>query len=359
MRTIRLKENSWGFSVQRLWELWQRHGYSVRRHVTLPRLVNAARLAVEMGLRRQNVGARPMVVKIEPTNFCNFQCPGCRTGSGEDTSPRGQIAWDDFVTIVDKTSRHAFKLVLYMWGEPFINKNIFRMIEYAKGKNLGVQISTNLNVFRPEVDAPKVVASGLEHMIVALDGITQEVYEKYRIGGKVDKVIRGVEAIMAERRRTGKRFPFVELQYIVFPHNRHETADVKALADRLGVDRLTYIVSKTREEAMVDQGRPVVPEKCHALWTMACFNWDGSFSPCCDSVDDSFGNALQQDFGELWNSPKMRASRSLMTSRPEPEPPSKCRRCRIYHGYVTFLPPAEELVAIAAAPAVAAVAGPR
>jgi len=136
------------------------------------------------------------------------------------------------------------------------------------------------------------------------------------------------------------------LQYIVFPHNRHEMQQVQELADRLGVDRLTFIVSKTREEAMVDDGRPVQPEKCHALWTMACFNWDGSFSPCCDSVDDSFGNALREDFGALWNSPKIQASRSLMTKHPEPHVESKCSRCRIYRGYVTFLPSADELITV-------------
>lgn len=348
MRTIWLKENSWGFSVQRITEMWQRHGRSVRRHLTVARIANAALLGAELALRRTRMHARPLVTKIEPTNFCNFQCPGCRTGSGEDTSPRGQIAWDDYVQIVDKTARTSFKLILYMWGEPFINKNIFRMIEYAGTKNLGVQISTNLNVFRPEIDAPKLVASGLEHMIVALDGITQEVYEKYRIGGKVDKVIRGVEAVMAERKRQKRKFPFVELQYIVFPHNRHQMQEVQELAGRLGVDRLTFIVSKTREEAMVEDGQAVKPEKCHALWTMACFNWDGSFSPCCDSVDDSFGNGLREDFGALWNSPKMQASRSLMTNHPRTGVASKCSRCRIYRGYVTFLPGAEELVSIAA-----------
>jgi pyruvate-formate lyase-activating enzyme len=336
-------------------ELWQRHGPSVRRHITLPRLGNAALLAVEMGLRRTRTHSRPLVTKIEPTNLCNFQCPGCRTGSGEDKSPRGQIAWDDFQKIVDRTYKHSFKLILYMWGEPFINKNIYRMIEYAAAKNLGVQISTNLNVFRPEVDAPKVVASGLEHMIVALDGITQDVYEKYRVGGKVDKVINGVAAILGERARAGKRFPFVELQFIVFPHNRHQIEEVEALAHRLGVDRLTFIESKSREEAMVENGKPVLPEKCHALWTMACFNWDGSFSPCCDSVDDSFGNVLTEDFGSLLNSPKIQAARSLMSSQPQAGPPSKCQRCRIYHGYVTFLPeersPAADLVTIASSAA--------
>jgi MoaA/NifB/PqqE/SkfB family radical SAM enzyme len=339
MNTIWLEEHGWGSSLRTWWDTYQRHGAGMLRHVTPARIANSAVLLAELLLRRTKIHAKPIVIKIEPTNFCNFQCPGCRTGAGQDTGPKGIIDFEDFKKIVDRTSRHAFKLILYMWGEPFINKNVFRMIEYATSKNLAVQISTNMNVFRPEVDAPKLVNSGLEHMIVALDGMTQETYQIYRVGGQMSKVIQSVEAIMAERRKQKKRFPFVELQYIVFPHNRQEMPQARELADRLGVDRLTFIQSKTRTEAMAYKGKPVQADKCNVLWLMACFNWNGNFSPCCDSVDDSFGNIFEQNFDALWNSEKIIKSRSLHTSQPILSgPATKCSRCRIYRGYVTFLP---------------------
>lgn len=339
MKTIWLKEHGWGSGLRTWLDTLSRHGRSVVRHITFYRLVNTAVVLAELALRRTKVQGKPLVVKIEPTNLCNFQCPGCRTGTGEDTGPKGTVDFDNFKKMLDQVSSHAYKLILYMWGEPFINKNIFKMIEYGTSKNMAVQISTNMNVFRPEIDAPKLVASGLEHMIVALDGVSQEVYETYRVGGKVDKVITNVEAIVAEKRRQGKRYPFIELQYIVFPHNKHEVEKVRELAARLGVDRLTFIQSKTREEAMVKNGNPVTPDKCNVLWMMACLNWNGSLSPCCDSVDDSFGNVLEQDFATLWNSEKMIKSRSLHTAHPiEDGPTTKCSRCRIYRGYVDFLP---------------------
>jgi len=339
MQTVLLREQGWGASLRAWWDRFQRHGGSVLRHLTLPRMGNAALLLTEYALRRTKLHAGPLVIKIEPTNFCNFRCPGCRTGTGEDTGPKGMVDFENFKKMVDGMSRYAFKLILYMWGEPFINKNIFKMIEYASKKNLSVQISTNMNVFRPEIDAPKLVDSGLEHMIVALDGVSQEIYEIYRVGGQVQKVIQNVEAIVAERQKQKKRFPFIELQFIVFPHNRHEVPQVRELALCLGVDRLTFIQSQTRDEAMVRKGKPVQPDNCSALWLMACFNWNGSFSPCCDSVDDSFGNTLEEDFDLLWNSEKIIKSRSLHTQRPiVGGPPTKCSRCRIYRGYVTFLP---------------------
>ncbi len=339
MKTSTLKDFGWGSSIGSALNHLSRHGGSLIRHMTAARLTNLACLSAELALRRTVVRSRPVIIKIEPTNMCNFRCPGCRTGSGEDTSPRGMMKYEDFAKIIDRVHRHALKVVLYMWGEPLINKDIFRMIEYAREKNLAVQISSNMNVFRDSY-AERIVESGLEHLIVAMDGVSQEVYETYRVGGDIQKVITNVGNILRVRKAMKRRFPTVELQYIVFPHNRHEIPAAQDLAGRLGVDRMTIIdstVNTDKKNVRLRNDKPAAPDKCNALWSLACFNWDGSFSPCCDSVDDSFGNIFEQELDELWNNTKMQVSRSLHTNRPILDgPPTKCSRCRIYGNYVTF-----------------------
>jgi MoaA/NifB/PqqE/SkfB family radical SAM enzyme len=311
------------------------------RHMTLERLSNALLLLLQMILRTTHVSAKPIVIKIEPTNICNFRCPGCRTGSGKDKSPRGIIKYEDFCRIVDQTYRHAFKVFLYMWGEPLIHPEIFHMVKYAAGKNLAVQISSNLNIYRQSY-ADQMVDSGLEHLVVAMDGVSQEIYEKYRVGGQIQKVIDNVRAIIITRNKRQSRRPFVELQFIVFPHNRHELHQAQQLAGELGADRFTVIdggTSGTRVERSMKGDRTVHSDKCNALWIMACFNWDGSFFPCCDTVDDSFGNVLKEDFVALWNNVKIMKSRSLFSHHKIQEgPATKCSRCRIYGSRVLFIP---------------------
>src|SRR5579884_135409 len=319
MRTIVLKAHGWGGGLRTQWDLVARHLGPVVRHATPARVLNVLQLGYEMLRRTRHVGARPVVVKVEPTNVCNFRCPGCRTGSGQDTSPRGALDLDNFKKIIDRTYRHAFKVILYMWGEPLINKDIFAMIRYARSKNLATQISSNMNVFRPGY-AEALVDAGLEQLIVAFDGATQETYQVYRVNGQLQKVMDNVRAVLEARRAKKKKFPQVELQFIAFPHNQHEVPQARAMAAELGVDRFTIIQSlsntnKARAKTGAD-GRPRQPDKCNALYMMACFNWDGSFSPCCDSVDDSFGNILEQPLAALWNSPKMQKSRSLHTANP-------------------------------------------
>lgn len=351
MKTVRLSNSGWGSSIQTLFDHTARHGKDVIRHLTLARLVNAIWLAIELLLRRRIVRSRPLVVKIEPANICNFRCPGCRTGSGDDTSERGQITFDNFTCIVDQTYKWAFKCILYMWGEPLIHSRLFDMIEYATRKNLAVQISSNMNVFRDGY-AERLVESGLAHLIVAMDGTTQDVYETYRVGGRLHKVIENTKAVVKAKKQRGSKTPFVELQFIVFPHNKHQIDEAESLAAEIGVDRFTILNNPSNVQTTSEaKSRPA--DKCSSLWMMACFNWDGSFSPCCDSVDESFGNALQNDFPKLWNSEKMQKSRSLHSSCPMDDgPPTKCTRCRIYGSYVTFLNADQPATADVSEPAV-------
>jgi len=343
MKIKRLKDFGWGSSVRGTWELFVRHGRTAARHLTVRRFLNCIFLGAELILRRRRVISRPIAIKIEPTNICNFRCPGCRTGSGLDKSPRGRIDFDLFKKIVDETCAHALKLILYMWGEPLLHKDIFRMVRYAADRNLAVQLSSNMNVFK-EGYAEQLVDCGLEHLIVALDGVSQSVYETYRVGGSVQRVIDNVTKVVEARAKAKRRFPVVELQYIIFPHNRHEVALAEELARDLGVDILTFIESWTNEQQQPADGElpDVAPDKCNSLWLMACFNWDGRFTPCCDSVDDDFGNICDTGFDQLWNSVKMQKSRSLQTSRPmRGGPKTICAKCRIYGSRVVFVGEAE------------------
>ncbi|GIT44721.1 MAG: hypothetical protein Ct9H300mP11_26570 [Chloroflexota bacterium] len=62
-------------------------------------------------------------------------------------------------------------------GEPFLNRRIHEYIEYAHNKNIATIISSNLNKPLTPKIAEQVIKSGLDVMIVSLDGVTQDVYE--------------------------------------------------------------------------------------------------------------------------------------------------------------------------------------
>jgi MoaA/NifB/PqqE/SkfB family radical SAM enzyme len=123
---------------------------------------------------------------VDPTNICILHCPLCPTGRGTLKRSRGKMALDDFKKLIDEVAEYAYFLDLYNWGEPFLHPQIFDMINYASSRNISTRVSTNLNYFDVGM-AEQAVVSGLEELVISLDGADQETYETYRVGGSLER----------------------------------------------------------------------------------------------------------------------------------------------------------------------------
>jgi len=145
------------------------------------------------------VSGRPFMIKVEATNLCRFSCPGCYTGTASDTHPKGKMPLELFRSILDALGRDLLKIVLHAWGEPLLHEKIYEMIRLAQDRNIGTMVSTNLNDFRKQ-DTEKLFGSGLEHLIVSVDGMTQGTYERYRRGGDLHRVLDNLAHILYEKK---------------------------------------------------------------------------------------------------------------------------------------------------------------
>jgi radical SAM protein with 4Fe4S-binding SPASM domain len=114
------------------------------------------------------------------------------------------------------------------------------MISYAKENGLLVHTSTNGHYLNTKEQARKVIDSGLDSLIVAVDGIDQQTYEKYRKNGSLQSVINAVENLVTERTSLGVSHPRITLRFIVMKHNEHQLDQVEKFAKDLGVDALTF-----------------------------------------------------------------------------------------------------------------------
>ena len=343
MKNLKLSDFGWGGGIKTIWDNFSRHGLPLFKRLTLKRFWNIFLLGLDWVLGRSCVFSRPVAIKIEPCNMCNYHCPGCYTGSGNPLSSKGKMSLDVYKKIIDEMAPYALKIIPHMWGEPLIHPDIFEMITYGKKHNLQVQVSSNLNLMK-EGDAERFVDSKLDQLTVPVDGATQETYEIYRQGGNLNKVLKGIQDIMAVRKAKNASYPKIELQFIVFDHNVHEHEAVKKIAEELNVDIFTVIDCQSNRESLkketTTKSAKIKYSRCMTLWILACFDWNGSVSACCDSVDDGFGNITEQDFGSIWNSPKIQKARAFQKRRiPEKlkdAPNSKCLRCRILNNSVTF-----------------------
>jgi len=315
----------------------KRHVIALCSHSTPAKLANLLRVEFERKARRVSVSGYPYILIIDPGNICNLRCPLCPSGLDIMKRKRQFVRFPDFRQIVDRLERYLYEVILHNWGEPLLNPDIYDMIQHCSDKNIGTSLSTNFSL--EHVDIDKLVSSGLEYLVVSLDGTTQDVYSEYRIGGNIDLVLANIARIVDKKRETGRKRPFIEWQFIVMKHNCHQIDSARKMAKELGVDLIRFIPAglpfnaPNREELAqkwcvdLTAGRknanhrsPDGPIKmgCFYLYRSVTVNPVGAVGPCCVvfDEDDDFGNMLETDFSEIWNNDKYRSARALFAGTP-------------------------------------------
>lgn len=307
------------------------------RTLTIKRLLNAgmavASYLVSTISKKTIVWGRPLILTVEPTNICNLKCPLCVTGNGRMTRKAGLMSLETFKRTVDEVSDRLFYLLLYHQGEPFINKAFLDFVEYAKRKRIFVTTSTNAHYFNEET-ARHTVMSGLDSIIISVDGPDQKSYETYRVGGDLANVRSGIANLVRQKKKLRSKTPVIYLQFIVMRHNEHQISEMQALAKDLGVDKF---LTKTVQVENAEEAREWLPKAdslrrygvdddklepkrlvrmpCHRPWTSSLVNWDGSVVPCCFDKNGAhkFGTVTEANsFAKTWESDEYDTFRSKM-----------------------------------------------
>ena len=308
--------------------------FTLRRFWNVVKSLSSFFLSIIM--RKPIIWGIPPVLTVEPTNICNLKCPLCVTGNDTMLRSAGRMSFDTFRNIIDDIGDKIWYLILYHQGEPYINKDFLRCVGYAKEKGLYTETSTNVHYLNPQ-NAELTVQSGLDAVIVSVDGTTQESYERYRVNGKLDKVKEGIRNLVAAKKKLGSKTPYILLQFLVMKHNEHEIPEIEALARELGVDRL---LKKNIQVENYQEALEWLPEKekyqrysvtdsdiqvrkggkgvCPRPWLSTLMNWDGGIVPCCFDKNGkhSMGHAKDHDFEDIWvNGDYKEFRKNMLTNR--------------------------------------------
>lgn len=288
----------------------------------------------------------PISISFEPTTSCNLRCPECPSGLRSFTRPTGMLEDDLFKKIIDDIHRQLWYLIFYFQGEPYLHPKFLDLVKYASSKGIYTATSTNAH-YLTDANARKTVESGLDRLIISIDGTTQEVYEQYRIGGKLEKVIEGTRNIVKWKKELKSSTPHIIFQFLVVKPNEHQIAEVEQLAKELGVDEIGL---KTAQIYDYEQGSPLIPtidkysryakqsdgswkiknrllNHCWKLWHSCVITWDGGVVPCCFDKDAWYkmGSLQEESFRTLWwNGPYKDFREKVLRSRSEIE---MCKNC--------------------------------
>jgi radical SAM protein with 4Fe4S-binding SPASM domain len=195
------------------------------------------------------------------------------------------------------------------------------MLRYANQQRIYTSTSTNAHYLN-EVNAKETVISGLDQIIISIDGTDQQTYEKYRIGGQLAEVIDGTRRLIKWKKRLRKNSPYVILQFLLFKFNEHQVADMKSLGNEIGADEVRF---KTAQIYDYQSKSAIIPENtsytryikdaaghfklsgrqfnhCWRMWSSCVITWDSRVVPCCFDKDANYKMGIigNGNFRELW-----------------------------------------------------------
>lgn len=308
------------------------------RKITFLRLVNILQVytsfLITKWLKKPVQWGQPFSLSIEPTTACNLRCPECPSGLRSFTRNTGNLKKDFFGKIIDELHSRLLFLIFYFQGEPYINPQFLEMVQWAAKKNIYTITSTNGH-FLDEENARKTVTSGLDRLIISLDGTTQDVYQSYRKEGDIEKVIQGIKNVVKWKKELKRHTPHIVIQFLVVKPNEHQIPALYQLASELGVNEVKL---KTAQIYDFKNGNELIPsnakysrykqlkdgqwviknkllDHCWKLWHSAVITWDGIVVPCCFDKDAQYpmGDLKSLSFSEIWQSPSYKNFRHAIT----------------------------------------------
>lgn len=243
----------------------------------------------------------PADVIIEVTARCNLICPMCPQATMK--RPRGEMTMKIYRKIINEAAEHGSGVWLAIMGEPLLVQNIFYMILYARHKGItSVNLNTNAVLLNKKL-AHFILAAGVTSVIIGLDALNKETYDKIRVGGDFDKVVANTKSLIACAKATETK---VVVQFIVMDENEKEMEAFKAYWLKEGA------IVKVRpklgwghgvETNMLNLTAADRTFPCPWLARTVSIHWNGNFAQCDGDYEGTYspGNVNRTSIQDMWN----------------------------------------------------------
>jgi len=310
------------------------------RGMSPSKMINAISGQIEKFRRVSCPTAAPCVAVLDVTNVCNLKCPYCPTGSRRESGRQERfIKLSEVQRLVDEIGQYLISANLYNWGEPLLHPQIGEIIRTLRRRKIFTVLSTNLNI-ADQKKLEEVSDAELDYMVVSISGATQEVYEKYHAGGKLQLVMENIRHLTRYKRSRRVRRPLVEVKFLTFSHNIHQLDGACRLARESGADVFRRVTGGGPEDAViVDQHHSTDSGArfCHQLWHSIVLTPDQRLAPCCFLFfrEDDLGDCRGKSFLEVRRNSSFTLARKLFDVSQVSNLPSDlrhpCLKCDIVH----------------------------
>lgn len=271
----------------------------------------------------------PVQLDVELNGGCNMKCPFCL--HGYEQRPNTVLPLEHYEKLVDEAVAFGVRaLKLNYINEPMMRKDLEHCISYAKNAGmLNVYMTTNgtlLNSKRHD----SMLASGITKIFISVDAATSETYNKQRLSGKFEMVVKNILDFIEVRNKAGKRYPLVRVSFLRNSLNIHEEKAFKEFwknkVDMIAFQKMTELPET--DSGLIIDGKTDGTERCSFPFKQLVVDYEGDILPCCKMGGKklALGNIKSMSLKDAWTSPKMKSLQRMHKEGRWQENPI-CSRC--------------------------------
>lgn len=213
----------------------------LRRH-NLSQITN--RIIAEVSKKSTRLNYSPYHLGLYITNRCTNRCPMClrNMGDGEFAYRHEEIedmSLETYKKIIDRFSK-ANTVGIGGYGEAFLHKNVFEMINYAHKKHLRTRIISNGTILKDKID--RIIESSLDIISISINATNSDEYKKVsgrQEDGLFETVLNNIAQIVEKKKRKRPNLE-VRTSFICTKFNYQSMPELVELASELGVDYLDF-----------------------------------------------------------------------------------------------------------------------
>jgi radical SAM protein with 4Fe4S-binding SPASM domain len=265
----------------------------------------------------------PIHLDIEATSACNFLCTMCpRTEMIEDKTfwKVENFNFEKYKKLIDVGSKKGLKSIKFQYlGEPLVNKNLVKMIKYAKYAGIvDVMFNTNASLLT-EKKSKEIILSGVDKVFFSFDSPYRDKFNKIRVKGDYDQVLNNIKNFMKIKKELQSDTPITRVQMVLMEETKQEWEDFKRLFEGT-VDTIAWIdyLDHGKQNEYSKKGLVKIEKKdkefcCPQLWQRMFVHPDGLVTPCCTDSNRELvmGNINKDSVEKIWNNKKYKNMRKL------------------------------------------------
>lgn len=289
-----------------------------------------------------DVPSFPRIIELEVTNYCNFQCRMCKTGSGSSKRPKGFMDKDIFKKLINEVKDYQCAVKFVGWGEPTLHAEFLNFVKIAKEAGLICHLTTNGSMMTADF-SKKVIESGLDSVKFSFQGVDSSGYFDIRRRTDFDALMGRIEELY--RIRGDKDNPYITIGTSVLEETSEQIEmfreKYQRICDKLEVgntslqyvetdlitddDKLKERFCRIKEAQKSFLKRPAC---CTQVFDVVAIHWDGNICACCNDCEEEMllGNLKDNTIKECWNGKKEDMFRRILFEKAWDKLPL-CKNC--------------------------------